>query len=373
MHLTRLLSRLCLCAFLGGCATGSLPTGPAGESPQPSAPPARTARAAPLAEFRVAAVGDIMLGGTATPELQKLGYDYPFERVRNILKQAQIVFGNLEGPLTDGGEPIQNKKYIFRSPPDKVAPALARSGFNVVSLANNHSMDYGVQGLEDTRAALEKNGIRPVGAGKNLAEARAPVYMKAGPATVAFLAYSLTFPEEFWAAPDKPGTAFGHEDSVRADVAAARKKADVVIVSFHWGQEGKTELRDYQVQLAHAAIDEGAAAVLGHHPHVVQAVEHYKDGVILYSLGNFTFGSYSKAATRSVIALLTFRDGRVRELRLTPIDVNNVEVVFQPRLLIGPDAAQEVEEIGQLSRERGTALETRDAAAVLTLADRSGT
>ena len=373
MHLTRLISRLCLCAFLGGCATGSPPTGPAGESPQPGVPPGATARVAPVAEFRVAAVGDIMLGGTATPELQKLGYDYPFEQVRDILKQAPIVFGNLEGPLTDGGEPIQNKKYIFRSPPDKVAPALARSGFNVVSLANNHSMDYGVQGLEDTRAALEKNRIRPVGAGKNLAEARAPVYMKAGPATVAFLAYSLTFPEEFWAAPDKPGTAFGHEDSVRADVAAARKKADVVIVSFHWGQEGKTELRDYQVQLAHAAIDEGAAAVLGHHPHVVQAVEHYKDGVILYSLGNFTFGSYSKAATRSVIALLTFRDGRVRELRLTPIDVNNVEVVFQPRLLIGPDAAQEVEEIGQLSRERGTALETRDAAAVLTLADRSGT
>ena len=366
--MTRLLSRLFFCAFLGGCAAGTVPTGPMGVSQSPRVAPAP---AAP--EFRVAAVGDIMLGGTATPELQKLGYDYPFEQVRTVLKQAQIVFGNLEGPLTDGGEPMQDKKYVFRSPPDKVAPALARAGFNVVSLANNHSMDYGFQGLEDTRAALEKNGIQPVGAGKNLAQAHAPVYMKAGTATVAFLAYSLTFPEEFWAAPDKPGTAFGHEDAVRADVAAARKRADAVIVSFHWGQEGKTELRDYQVQLAHAAIEAGAAAVLGHHPHVLQAVEHYKDGVILYSLGNFTFGSYSKAATRSVIALLTFRDGRVRELRLTPIDVNNVEVVFQPRLLSGQDAVREVEEIGQLSRERGTTLETRGDAAVLTLADRSGT
>ena len=368
--MTRLLSRLLFCAFLGGCAAGTPPPSPTGESSLRVAP----AQAAPGApEFRVAAVGDIMLGGTATPELRKLGYDYPFEQVRTVLKQAQLVFGNLEGPLTDGGEPMQDKKYVFRSPPDKVAPALARAGFNVVSLANNHSMDYGSQGLEDTRTALEKNGIRAVGAGKNLAQARTPAYLKAGAATVAFLAYSLTFPEEFWATPDKPGTAFGHEDSVRADVAAARQKADVVIVSFHWGQEGKTELRDYQVQLAHAAIEAGAAAVLGHHPHVVQAVEHYKDGVILYSLGNFTFGSYSKAATRSVIALLTFRDGRVRELRLTPIDVDNVEVVFQPRLLAGADAAQEVEQIGQLSRERGTALETRGDAAVLTLADRSGT
>lgn len=362
--MTRLFSRLLLCAFLGGCAAGTPPPSPTGESPP---------RVAAAPEFRVAAVGDIMLGGTAAPELQKFGYDYPFEQVRSVLKQAQIVFGNLEGPLTDGGEPMQDKKYVFQSPPDQVAPALARAGFNVVSLANNHSMDYGFQGLEDTRAALEKNGIQPVGAGKNLAQARAPVYMKAGGATVAFLAYSLTFPEEFWAAPDKPGTAFGHEDTVRADVAAARKKADAVIVSFHWGQEGKTELRDYQVQLAHAAIEAGAAAVLGHHPHVLQAVEHYKDGVILYSLGNFTFGSYSKDATRSAIALLTFRDGRVRELRLTPIDVNNVEVVFQPRLLSGQDAAQELEKIGQLSRQRGTALETRGDAAVLTLADRSGT
>ena len=101
--------------------------------------------------------------------MQKLGYDYPFEQVRTVLRQAQIVFGNLEGPLTDGGAPMPDKKYVFRSPPDQIAPALARAGFNVVSLANNHSMDYGVQGLEDTRAALEKNGIQPVGAGRNLA------------------------------------------------------------------------------------------------------------------------------------------------------------------------------------------------------------
>src|SRR3972149_5008373 len=109
-----------------------------------------------------------------------------------------------------------------RAPADKVAPALARAGFNIVSLANNHSLDYGPQGLEDTRAALEKAGIQGVGAGRTLAEARAPVYMVKGGTTVAFLAYSLTFPGEFWAGPDRPGTAFGHEQDVRADVTAAR-------------------------------------------------------------------------------------------------------------------------------------------------------
>ncbi len=110
--------------------------------------------------------------------------DYPFEQTKDILKQAQIVFGNLEGPLTDAGTAETAKQYVFRSPPDKVAPALARAGFNVVSLANNHTLDYGPEGLEDTRAALDKAGIRHAGAGRNAAEARQPVYMMADGVTV---------------------------------------------------------------------------------------------------------------------------------------------------------------------------------------------
>lgn len=379
MHLIRqaggrwqrlLVTALCLASV--SCATRAPPrTEPArAETPQtlPAPKPASQVPAevkAPAVEVRIAAVGDIMLGGTAGPEMQKYGYDYPFERTQSLLKQAQIVFGNLEGPLTEGGATETPKKYVFRSPPDKVAPALARAGFNIVSLANNHSLDYGPQGLEDTRSALEKAGIQGVGAGRNLAEARAPVYMVKGGATVAFLAYSLTFPEEFWAGPDKPGTAFGHEQDVRADVTAARQTADIVVVSFHWGQEGKTELRDYQVQLAHAAIDAGASAVLGHHPHILQAVERYQDGVILYSLGNFAFGSFSNTATRSAIALLTFRDRQWSELRLLPINVRNAEVVFQPRPLAGRDAAEVVEQLQQLSQAQRTALENRDGVAVL--------
>jgi poly-gamma-glutamate capsule biosynthesis protein CapA/YwtB (metallophosphatase superfamily) len=353
-------------AVLVACATATPPPS-AKPGPETVPPPPAAEHAAPVDEFRIAAVGDIMLGGTAQPEMQKYGYDYPFDKTRQILRQARIAFCNLEGPLTDDGAAEVDKKYLFRSPPDKVAPALARAGFNVASLANNHSLDYGFQGLEDTRAALEKAGIQPIGAGRDLAQARAPVYMKANNATVAFLAYSLVFPEEFWAGPQKPGTAFGHERYVRADVAAARRHADIVVVSFHWGQEGKTALRDYQTLLAHAAIDSGASVVLGHHPHVLQGVERYKDGVIVYSLGNFAFGSYSKTATRSVIALFGFRNRQLHDLRLVPIDVNNVEVVFQPRPLVGSDATQVVEQLRQLSQELGTVLEDRHGEAVLAL------
>jgi len=367
---SRLLTRSAVAAVGAGalvaCATVSPPPA-AKPGPEPVPPPSAAEHAAPVDEFRIAAVGDIMLGGTAQPEMQKYGYDYPFDKTRQILRQARIAFCNLEGPLTDDGAAEVDKKYLFRSPPDKVATALARAGFNVASLANNHSLDYGFQGLEDTRAALEKAGIQPIGAGRDLAQARAPVYMKVNNATVAFLAYSLVFPEEFWAGPQKPGTAFGHERYVRADVAAARRHADIVVVSFHWGQEGKTALRDYQTLLAHAAIDSGASVVLGHHPHVLQGVERYKDGVIVYSLGNFAFGSYSKTATRSVIALFGFRNRQLRDLRMVPIDVSNVEVVFQPRPLVGSDATQVVEQLRQLSQELGTVLEDRHGEAVLAL------
>lgn len=317
-------------------------------------------------ELRVAAVGDIMLGGTAAPELALYGYDYPFAHVKELLGQASVVFGNLEGPLTDGGRPFEGKQYVFRSPPDRVAPALARAGIGLVSLANNHVMDYGLDGLRDTLGALDAAGIRYAGAGENLAAARRPAFVEAGGVRLALLAYSLTFPEEFWAADARPGTAFGHEHEVRADIAAARRHADVVLVSFHWGREGTTELRDYQRTLGHAAIDAGAAVVFGHHPHVLQAVEHYRDGVILYSLGNFVFGSYSPNATRSAIAIVTLRQGRVHALALHPINVKNAEVVFQPRPLSGADADVVVQSLQQLSAPLGTFLENRGGAAVWT-------
>ena len=338
-------------------------------------------------ELRIAAVGDIMLGGTGTPEFQRFGYDYPFEKTRGLLKQAQLVFGNLEGPMTHADHAPVEKKYVYRSPPEKVAPALRNAGFNVVSLANNHTMDQGVEGLRHTLEALDLVGIKYAGAGMDLAAARRPAILQAGNARVAFLAYTLTFPEEFWATPDKPGSPFGHEAHVRADIAAATQQADIVIVSFHWGAEGKIELRDYQKQLGRAAIDAGAAAVIGHHPHVLQGVERYRHGVILYSLGNFAFGTYGPEAFRSAIAFLTFREEwrkdaptteprmhkKLAELRLHPLNVRNAEVVFQTSPLEGAAADKVVAELQALSKPLGTRLENRNGVAVLTFGTESRT
>jgi poly-gamma-glutamate capsule biosynthesis protein CapA/YwtB (metallophosphatase superfamily) len=307
-------------------------------------------------EIRVSAVGDIMLDGSARPVLQEHGYDYPFANMRALFQDSQVVIGNLEGPLTTRGTAELDKTYTFRSPPDKVSAALKNAGFNVVTLANNHTLDFGPEGLAQTIEALDRAGIQHVGAGADLTAARRAAFVTASGQRIALLGYSVTLPETFYAGHNKAGTAFAHEAQVRADVAAARLQADIVIVSFHWGQEGKTELRDYQTHLGHAAIDAGAQAVLGHHPHILQAIEYYKDGVILYSLGNFTFGSYSKTAAASAVAQLTFRHGRLASLRMIPIMVDNFEVQFQPRVLSGADADAVVTTLQDLSELQHTTL-----------------
>jgi poly-gamma-glutamate synthesis protein (capsule biosynthesis protein) len=325
------------------------------------APIARKEAAAPApetaaSEIRISAVGDIMLDASARATMDARGYDYPFEDVREVFANSHVVIGNLEGPLAYGGVPEPDKQFLFRSPPDRVAPALKRAGFSVLNLANNHTLDYGADGLAETLAALQGADIAYSGAGLNLDEARRAAIVTVNGMRVAFLGYSLTFPETFYAKPQKAGTAYGHAEQVRTDIAEARRHADAVIASFHWGQEGNTGLREYQLALAHAAIDAGAVAVLGHHPHVLQAVERYRDGVICYSLGNFAFGSFSPRATRAAIARLTLRNGHLSEVRLIPLNVNNFEVYFQPQLLAGSEADEVVSTLQELSAARGTTI-----------------
>lgn len=296
-----------------------------------------------------------MLGGTAEPILDEHGYDYPFEKVQPVLKDSDIVIGNLEGPLTTAETPYNpDKAYLFKTPPDKVAPALKKAGFTILNLANNHILDYGKQGLIDTIQALESHQLQHVGAGFNIQQARQAHIVQSKGYRLGFLSYSLTFPKSFWAGNNTPGTAFGHEHEIRADVKKLKQITDVVIVSFHWGTEKSTALRDYQPMLAHAAIDEGASIILGHHPHVLQAIENYKHGIILYSLGNFTFGSYSKASDVSVIAILTLRNGEISRLELHPINVLNVDVNFQPQLLAGDESEAVIQQINRLSESKST-------------------
>lgn len=241
------------------------------------------------------AVGDIMLDREVGRLIESRGPVYPLDAVRPLLAEADLRFGNLELPLTTRGAPA-NKDYVFRAPPSSTL-TLTHAGFNLLSLANNHAADYGSDGLLDTLDALTRAGIAYAGAGRTADEAHAPALVTVKGIRIALLAY-VNVPddsvsgfsiEETAAGVNRPGVAWGTVEAVRRDVAAAAARADLVIVSLHSGYEYTEGPNATQRGLARAAVDAGAALVLGGHPHVLQGVEFYRGAPIIYSLGNFVF------------------------------------------------------------------------------------
>lgn len=300
------------------------------------------------------AVGDIMLGGSGNRFFSRTGYDYPFTATSAVLGSGDITIGNLESPIARSGAEFTGKKFRFKSDP-AAAAALRRAGFSYLSLANNHILDFGVIGLRETLATLDDLGISHSGAGADLGSARRESIVTVKGSRIALLAYSLTYPAEFYATRGRAGTAPGYENYYRADIARAKKSADYVIVSFHWGTECREFPGEYQRRTAHGAIDAGADVVLGHHPHVLQGIEYYKKGVVFYSLGNFAFASRSRKADRSMIARITLENG-VSAVEVIPLNVLYTEVKFQPRLLDSAGGHVVAKKLDRLSAAMGTVI-----------------
>ena len=309
-------------------------------------------------EIIINAVGDVMLAGRWAATIRKSGYDFPFRAVSAELKKGDITLANLETPIARSGIEFTDKKFRFRAEP-AIAPALKLAGINLVTLANNHSMDFGGTALTETLQYLEASGIAWIGAGKNLSEARRAAFYTIKGKKFAFLGYSLTQPTEFFAGTSRPGTAPGYEKIFGEDIANARKLVDHVIVSFHWGTEGKTSVQAYQRVIAHKAVDAGADVIIGHHPHVLRGVERYKNGIIFYSLGNFTFASKSRTADSSAIIRLRFNNGK-QEAELLPLDILYRRVGFQPQLLSGKPAADVIARLNKLSQPFKTEIRILD-------------
>jgi poly-gamma-glutamate synthesis protein (capsule biosynthesis protein) len=306
------------------------------------------------APVTVNAVGDIMLAGSGERTFRKLGYDNPFAATTEILRRADVVIGNLEAPIAVTGAEFTAKKFRFRLSP-LAAPALKNAGFTHLSLANNHILDFGEDGLRQTLEALAREGLACSGAGRNLAAAREARIVEVRGVRIALLSYSLVYPEEFFATSGKAGTAPGYAPLFTVDIKRAKEVADYVVVSFHWGGEGLIEPKPYQKTAGHRAIDAGADIVIGHHPHVLQGVEFYRNGVIFYSLGNFAFGSLSSNADRSIIARITL-DGGIKEVEVIPLNVLNREVSFQPRPLQGKSAVKAISSLERLSQPLGSSI-----------------
>jgi poly-gamma-glutamate synthesis protein (capsule biosynthesis protein) len=305
----------------------------------------------------IIAVGDVMLSGSGTSTYRTSGYDHPFKVTTEILRGGEVTIGNLEAPITENGQEYMEKQFRFRMDPG-AAEALKEAGFDIVTLANNHMLDFGPEGLEDTLRYLESVGIAYTGAGSSLRSARKPALIRVNERKVAVLAYSMTFPVEFFATAKRPGTAPGDPILIAEDIAKARKEADIVIVAFHWGAEKSTTPKKYQIASAHAAIDAGADLIIGHHPHVLQGIESYRGKTILYSIGNFAFGCISPSCARSVIAEVSI-DGDSQQVTLIPLDVLNPDTDYQPKILEGAAGRKVIADLNLLCMPLGTSIETK--------------
>jgi poly-gamma-glutamate synthesis protein (capsule biosynthesis protein) len=289
------------------------------------------------AEVVLDAVGDIMLGREVSRVIAARGQRYPFEAAAPLFAGSDLRVGNLELPLTERGTPAR-KDYVFRAPP-AVADGLTWAGFNLLTLANNHTLDYGQEGLLDTLAALDRSGIAHVGAGRTAAEAHRPILLTVRGLRIAVLSYvnvsndsrSNWQAESMKAGQAVPGVAWGTPEAIRRDVAAARPSADVVIVAIHAGWEYTPTPNPTQRALAYAAVDAGATLVLGAHPHVLQGIELYRGVPIVYSLGNFIFDLDDDDRSQPGLpSLLT----AVLRVRLDRAGVRSLEVrpaVIDPR------------------------------------------
>ncbi|MES3024110.1 MAG: CapA family protein [Pseudomonadota bacterium] len=252
---------------------------------------------APEPVVSIAFVGDILLSDTPG-KVVKSGRD-PFAPIAAILKAADIRVGNLECVVATSGTPEPNKPYTFRAHP-RTLPVLKRH-FDAVSVANNHSGDFGPLAFAEMLGRLERLGIGHFGGGRTLAAAHKPLIVERKGLRIALLGYNEFFPRSFEADYDKPGIAWGDDEQVRLDIAAARKehKADLVIPFMHWGLEHEPLASKRQRDLARVMIDAGADAVVGGHPHATQDVEQYRGKPIIYSLGNFLFDGFENEASNT--------------------------------------------------------------------------
>ena len=283
-------------------------------------------------QISLVAVGDVMLDRDVKKEALKRGWEYPFVETAPFLRSADIAFANLESPIGDKGRFIN----MFQAPPEAVE-GLAFAGFDVVSLANNHALDYHIDGMLETMRLLREYGIAYIGAGRDIQEARSPLIMEVKGVKVGFLSYTEIWfvharePISWRATATEPGVAPAELDSIVEDIAKLRDKVDVVIVTVHWGKEYVNEPTAEQRLLAHAAVDAGAHLVLGHHPHVLQGIEFYKDGVIAYSLGNFVFDINLAKTWETMLLSFSLASTGVLDLTVVPAYIFGV----QPKILQG--------------------------------------
>ncbi len=290
-------------------------------------------------------VGDVLVRREDPPSV--------FRYMRDVFQQADILFGNLEGAIADGGTPLAKAHEAdWKKADARQMSALVSAGFSAVNVANNHMMDFGHEALLETLEHLDRAGILHTGGGRNFAAAHMPAIVEREGCRVALLGYTSVFTESWAAGPQSAGLAVlpaktayeppprflevpgtpptihtwmlpEAKSQLRADIAAAREKADIVICTFHWGvSKGVQNITDYQIELGHHAIDCGADLVFGHHPHRIHGIEVYQGRAIFYSLGNFTFADHNPKKGHELETLAVrcvVQDRQIKSVEYVPV------------------------------------------------------
>jgi poly-gamma-glutamate capsule biosynthesis protein CapA/YwtB (metallophosphatase superfamily) len=275
------------------------------------------------------AVGDVTTGEQVGASVSTLGSDYPWSQVGPTLRAADVATANLEGAVSSRGVAVADKEFHFRGSPALLRSAHVAGGLDVVTVANNHSGDYGSVALLDTIRFAHAAGIQTVGGGVNAAAALRPVIVTVGGLRIGFVGLSDVNPYGFNATADSPGTAKADPDTVAAAVRAARRQADVVVCWFHWGTELVLGPSERQRELAAAALNAGAQVVLGAHPHIFGAVTSPTHAtVVAWTLGNFVFPASSAGTTRTGILTIALDRNGVRGWRVQHATIHG----FRPEL-----------------------------------------
>jgi poly-gamma-glutamate capsule biosynthesis protein CapA/YwtB (metallophosphatase superfamily)/outer membrane protein assembly factor BamB len=293
------------------------------------------------------AVGDVMLGRGVGHIIETNSPSYPFVRTADLIREADVAFANLESPITSGG--ISQGAMSLGADPS-AAEGLAEAGFDVVSLANNHILDYGGAGLLDTVDTLEKMGILYAGLKQGSEEGLSPVVLDVRGLRLAFLAYNDVGGYYEAAEGELGGPARLDPASAYEDVRRAAGEADLVVVSLHWGAEYLPAPDDSQREIARGLLEVGADLVIGHHPHVMGAVGSYDDGLVAYSLGNFVFDQPFSRETAQGLILCALLDGTgLKQVRLLPVYIE----AGQPVVLPSPEARLILSDLLELSEGEG--------------------
>lgn len=297
----------------GTSDTGTAPTGaPGAPTRSPTGSPSPSPSPEPKGTLVIDGTGDVSLDPSYILAFRSNGYSWAWTGLKGLLRQDDLTVINLECPATRISAPVP-KEFNFRCDPAAL-PIAKRYGVDVANQSNNHAYDQGPSGLLDSLKQIRKAGLVPVGAGANMKDALKAAYFDLERWRVAVVGIDEVLdPVSEVAGPHKPGTAAGHDFSLtlRA-IRRAAAKADIVVVTIHWGIELDTRPREYQVSEAHRMIEAGADIIFGHHAHRLQPLEMHRGKPIFYSLGNFVWPHMSvDGLTTGVAQVIVHPNGRI--------------------------------------------------------------